>query len=248
MTISAQARTRSASWSRGKHSFPEVLKGAERPMIAGRGRRRWRRPDGAAVASLAAKAAIELGAVKDGWNGFSGVCTPRRSRVGALDIGFVPGDGGLDAAEMATAGARSTLLFLLGADEVDVADRGAFVVYIGTHGDNGAHRADVILPGAAYHGEIRASTSTPKAACRSRAAPASRPATRARIGRSSARCPTCSAGGCPMNSLPQLHEAMFKAHPHLLRIDQITPGDPADVSKLAGLGGRAGQGAVPRRA
>ena len=41
------------------------------------------------------------------------------------------------------------VLFLLGADEIK-APEGTFVVYIGTHGDRGAHRADVILPGAAY--------------------------------------------------------------------------------------------------
>ena len=70
------------------------------------------------------------------------------SRVGALEIGFVPGEGGLNAAAMAKPGALD-VVFLLGADEIDVPS-GAFVVYIGTHGDNGAHRADVILPGAAY--------------------------------------------------------------------------------------------------
>ena len=45
--------------------------------------------------------------------------------------------------------ARPGEKFLLGADETKAAD-GTFVVYIGTHGDRGAHRADVILPGAAY--------------------------------------------------------------------------------------------------
>ena len=54
------------------------------------------RPDGAALASLAAKAAIDLGAVKDGWNGFS-VLHTAASRVGALDGGFLPADGGLSA-------------------------------------------------------------------------------------------------------------------------------------------------------
>ena len=70
------------------------------------------------------------------------------SRVGGLDLGLVPGEGGLDAPSMAKAGALD-VLFNLGADEIDV-EPGAFVVYIGTHGDRGAHRADVILPGAAY--------------------------------------------------------------------------------------------------
>ena len=130
----------------GKHSFAETLKKAEHPLIiVGAGA--LTRPDGAAVAALAAKAAIELGAVKEGWNGFS-VLHTAASRVGALEIGFVPGEGGLNAAAMAKPGALD-VVFLLGADEIDVPP-GAFVVYIGTHGDNGAHRADVILPGAAY--------------------------------------------------------------------------------------------------
>ena len=85
--------------------------------------------------------------MKEGWNGFC-VLHTAASRVGALEIGFVPGEGGLDAAAMAQPDALD-VLFLLGADEIDVPP-GAFVVYIGTHGDNGAHRADVILPGAAY--------------------------------------------------------------------------------------------------
>src|SRR5882672_10909732 len=105
------------------------------------------RPDGAAILSMAAKAAVSVGAIKDGWNGFS-VLHTAAARVGGLDIGFVPGQGGKSATGMAGAGALD-VLFNLGADEIDVAD-GAFVVYIGTHGDRGAHRADVILPGAAY--------------------------------------------------------------------------------------------------
>jgi NADH dehydrogenase/NADH:ubiquinone oxidoreductase subunit G len=99
------------------------------------------------VLSLAAKAAEVLGAAKDGWNGF-GVLHTAAARVGALDLGFVPGEGGLDVAGMTAAGALD-VLFLLGADEIEV-PAGAFVVYQGSHGDKGAHRADVILPGAAY--------------------------------------------------------------------------------------------------
>src|SRR5208283_1637392 len=105
------------------------------------------RPDGAAIASLAAKAAIDLGAVKDGWNGYS-VLHSAASRAGALDLGFVPGEGGLTARQMAASGALDVAV-LLGADEIDIAP-GAFVVYIGTQGDRGASRADVVLPGAAY--------------------------------------------------------------------------------------------------
>jgi NADH-quinone oxidoreductase subunit G len=129
----------------GSSKFADALKAAERPLVlVGAGV--FARKDGAAVASLAAKAAIELGALKDGWNGFS-VLHTAASRVAALDLGLVPGAGGLDAAQMAAGGLD--VLFLLGADEIEVAP-GPFVVYIGTHGDRGAHRADVILPGAAY--------------------------------------------------------------------------------------------------
>src|SRR5207253_1274332 len=105
------------------------------------------RPDGAAILSMAAKAAVSVGAIKDGWNGFS-ILHTAAARVGGLDVGFVPGTGGKSATEMAKAGALD-VLFNLAADEIDIAD-GAFVVYVGTHGDRGAHRADVILPAAAY--------------------------------------------------------------------------------------------------
>mgnify|MGYP003694686451 CR=1 FL=1 len=105
------------------------------------------RPDGAAVLAMAAKAAASLGVVKDGWNGFN-ILHSEAALPGALDIGFVPEEGGMDTAAMLKAG-ELDVLFLLGVDEVEV-PAGGFVVYIGTHGDRGAHRADVILPGAAY--------------------------------------------------------------------------------------------------
>ena len=127
--------------------FGEALKKAEHPLVL-IGAGALARPDGAAVASLAAKAALDLGAVKDGWNGFS-VLHSAASRVAALDLGLTPGGQGKTAAQMAE-GAGLDVLFLLGADEIEVKP-GPFVVYIGTHGDRGAHRADVILPGATYH-------------------------------------------------------------------------------------------------
>jgi NADH-quinone oxidoreductase subunit G len=103
---------------------------------------------GAAVLALAAKAAASMGLVKDGWNGWN-VLHTAASRVGGLDMGFVPGEGGQTAVQMAGKGALD-VLFLLGADEIDTSASDAFVVYLGSHGDRGAARADVILPGAAY--------------------------------------------------------------------------------------------------
>src|SRR4051812_11205643 len=129
----------------GQHGFAEKLRNAERPLIiVGQGA--LMRPDGLAILSMAAQLAQSVGAVKDGWNGFS-VLHTAAARVGALDLGFVPGEGGLTARQMAEGGVD--VLFNLGADEIEI-QPGAFVIYQGTHGDRGAHRADVILPGAAY--------------------------------------------------------------------------------------------------
>src|SRR3984957_20042600 len=111
-----------AELAEGRGDFAKVLKDAKSPMVllaAGA----LARPDGAAVAALAARAATALGAVKDGWNGFS-VLHSAASRVGGLDIGFVPGEGGLTAPAMAATGGLD-VLFLLGADEQDIAP-GAF--------------------------------------------------------------------------------------------------------------------------
>src|SRR5207253_4424166 len=115
-----------AELAAGRHPFADTLKAARAPMmLVGSGA--FARPDGAAVASLAAQAAGALGVVKQDWNGFAALHSAA-SRVGALDIGFVPGADGRSAVEMIHAGVLE-LAFLLGADEVDVA-KGAFVVYI----------------------------------------------------------------------------------------------------------------------
>ena len=103
---------------------------------------------GAAVLATAAKAAGSMGLVKDGWNGWN-ILHTAASRVAGLDMGFVPGEGGKSAIEMVGKGALD-VLFLLGADEIDLSASDAFVVYLGSHGDRGAAKADVILPGAAY--------------------------------------------------------------------------------------------------
>jgi NADH-quinone oxidoreductase subunit G len=106
------------------------------------------RPDGAAILAMAAEAASSMGLVKDGWNGFN-VLHTAASRVGGLDMGFVPAEGGKTALQMVEKGGAD-VLFLLGADEIDLGQTDAFVIYMGSHGDAGAHRADVVLPGAAY--------------------------------------------------------------------------------------------------
>jgi len=194
------------------------------------------RPDGQAVLSFAAKAALNAGALKDSWNGF-GVLHTAASRVGALDIGFVPGAGGLDARAMA--GGKTDVLFLLGADETEV-EPGTFVVYIGTHGDRGAHRADVILPGAAYPEKSGLYVNTEGRV--QMAARASFPPGDAREDWAILRALSDVLGTrLPYDSLAQLRTAMFKAYPHLQRVDRIEPGNAADIEKLAGLGGSLGK-------
>src|SRR5450830_84710 len=213
--------------------FADALKAAERPLIiVGAGA--LARKDGAAIASLAAKAAVEFGAFKDGWNGFS-VLHSAASRVGALDLGLVPGAGGQDAAQMAAGGVE--VLFLLGADEIDVAP-GPFVVYIGTHGDRGAHRADVILPGAAYPEKSAIYVNTEGRV--QQANRAAFPPGDAREDWAILRALSDIVGHkLPYDSLNALRQAMFVAHPHLMRVDQIAPADAADIGKLAKLGGAA---------
>jgi NADH-quinone oxidoreductase subunit G len=219
----------------GKHAFAETLKKAERPLIL-IGQGALSRPDGAAIAALAAKAATELGAIKDGWNGFA-VLHSAASRVGGLDVGFVPGESGLRAPEMAATGALD-LAFLLGADEIEVA-KGAFIVYVGSHGDRSAHRADVILPGAAYTEKSGIYVNT-----EGRVQMANRavfPPGEAREDWAIIRALSEHVGQkLPYDSLGALRAAMFKAHPHLQRIDEIAPGDAGAVRKLASLTGTFG--------
>jgi NADH-quinone oxidoreductase subunit G len=135
----------------GKSEFAQTLRAAKNPIvIAGQGA--FIREDGKAVHAALHGLCETYGIVREGWNGFAMLHTAA-ARVGALDIGFTPGAGGRDfrgILEGAQSGAIEAV-YLLGADEFDTSRLGrAFVIYQGHHGDRGAHRADVILPGAAY--------------------------------------------------------------------------------------------------
>jgi NADH-quinone oxidoreductase subunit G len=142
----------------GKNDFAKVLTDAKRPMIV-LGSGALTRKDGATILKLAARIASDTGMIgpagghaEGGWNGFN-ILHTAASRVAALDLGFVPGTNGRDVAGIVDGAQKGEIdfIYLLGADEFDVAHLGrAFVVYQGSHGDAGAHHADVILPGAAY--------------------------------------------------------------------------------------------------
>ncbi|MCC6921021.1 MAG: NADH-quinone oxidoreductase subunit G [Alphaproteobacteria bacterium] len=139
----------------GSHDAFQILKDAKRPLLIV-GMSALSRPDGAAILAACARLAGATGMIgpegAEGWCGFN-VLHSAAARVGALDIGFLPGAGGRDVAGILDGASKGEveLVWLLGADEIDTAKLGnAFVIYQGSHGDAGAHRADVILPGAAY--------------------------------------------------------------------------------------------------
>jgi NADH-quinone oxidoreductase subunit G len=151
-----------------------------------------------------------------------------------MELGLVPGEGGLNATAMAKSNALD-VLFLLGADEIDVPS-GAFVVYIGSHGDNGAHRADIILPGAAYPEKSGIYVNTEgRVQMSSRA---TFPPGEAREDWAIFRALSDVLGvKLPYDSLAALRQALFKDKPQLQRIGQIMPAGPADVRQLSTVGG-----------
>lgn len=216
----------------GSHSFVEKLKSAKNPLII-IGQGALARADGAAVLAAAAKLAVSVGAISEEWNGFS-VLHTAAARVGGLDIGFVPGEGGVAAAEMVTS---MDVLFLLGADEIDLSNKGAkFTVYIGSHGDHGAMNADVILPGAAYTEKSGIWVNTEgrvQVGNRAGFAPGE-----AREDWAILRALSDVLGKkLPFDSLSALRGQLYVAHPHLAETDEIVAGNGADVEALAARAG-----------
>jgi len=191
------------------------------------------RPDGESILAMAAKSTLSVGGVKDGWNGFS-VLHTAAARVGGLDLGFVPGEGGLSALEMAEPGALD-VVYLLGADEIEVAP-GAFVIYQGSHGDRGAHRADVILPGAAYTEKTGTYVNTEGRV--QMAMRAAFPPGEAREDWAILRALSDVLGQrLPFDSVSALRAALYATHPHLAAIDRVEAADPAGLAGLAAAGG-----------
>ncbi|MDR7038507.1 NADH-quinone oxidoreductase subunit G [Methylobacterium sp. BE186] len=222
-----------ADLAAGRHSFAETLKAAAKPIVlVGMGA--LARPDGGAILAAAAALARDVGAVSPGWNGF-GVLHTAAARVGALDLGFVPGEGGLDLAGMIAPGALD-VVFNLGADEVEIGP-GAFVIYQGTHGDRGASRADVILPGGAY--TEKNATYVNLEGRVQWANRSSFPPGDAREDWAILRALSDVLGKrLPYDSLTALRRALYADHPHLAAVDAVEPADAAAaLETLAGLGG-----------
>jgi len=207
----------------------------ERPLLlVGQGA--LARPEGQAILAMAAKAAQALGCIKPDWTGF-GILHTAASRVGALDLGFVPGESGLDALAMTEAGALD-VIFNLGADEIDIAP-GAFVIYQGTHGDRGAHRADVILPGATYTEKPGLYVNTEGRV--QLAERANFPPGDAREDWAILRALSAVVGKTlPFDSLRALRQKLFADYPLFAKIDESVPADPADLTKIGDGGTKVG--------
>ena len=219
----------------GKGDFAAKLQAAKHPLVIV-GHAALTGDDAQAVLASAARLSQ-----REGWNGLA-VLHHAASRVGALDVGCVPAEGGLDAVAMSKANAVD-VLFLLGADEIDVA-LGAFVVYIGSHGDRGAHRADVILPGAAYTEKSGLYVNTEGRV--QRGYRASFPPGDAREDWAVLRALSEKLGAehhLPFNSLNELRAFLFKDVSALAALDQIHPNAAAGIETLL-----AHKGAVSSRA
>ena len=201
------------------------------------------RPDGGAVLASAARLAEAVGAVREGWNGFC-VLHDAASRVGGLDIGFVPGPGGRDVAGMVSAAGGGDLetLYLLGADEIDMNALGkAFVIYQGSHGDAGAHRADVILPGSAYTEKDGIYVNTEGRV--QLGARAVMPPGEAREDWKIIRALSgIMEASLPFDTWEELHDRISDAVPHMEQIDQIAALDAdTDAGAIRALADKGGE-------
>jgi NADH-quinone oxidoreductase subunit G len=201
----------------GQRTFKEVLE-VESLVIVGQGA--IREADGAAVLAAAMKLAEDTRSKLM-------ILHTAASRVGAMDVGAVT-DGGMKAA---TEGAD--VIYNLGADEVEI-EAGPLVIYQGSHGDRGAHRADIILPAAAWTEEQGLFVNTegrPQLALRAGFAPGE-----AKENWAILRALSAELGNAqPWDSLAQLRRALVAEVPHLGRIDQV-PENAWVAEKPAKLG------------
>ena len=182
--------------------FKDVL---DVPSIVIVGQGALREADGAAVLA----AAMELATKTDSK---LLVLHTAAGRAGAMDIGAVATNGMDDVS-------GADVVYNLGADEVDIA-AGPFVIYQGSHGDRGAHRADIILPGAAYTEEPGLFVNTegrPQLALRAGFAPG-----QAKENWAILRALSAEMGATlPFDSIAALRKALVKEVPHLGNIDVV---------------------------
>jgi NADH-quinone oxidoreductase subunit G len=207
----------------GQIDFAETLKNAAYPLVI-LGAGAVARADGAAVLALAQQLPVQ----RDGWNGFNLLHTAA-SRVGGLELGIVPGGDGRDVAGIleGAAGGEIEVVFLIGADEIDAGRLGgAFVVYLGHHGDRGAAAADVVLPGAAYTEKNATYVNTEGRPQRARLAvfPPGEAKEDWRVLRALSEV---LGKTVPVTTLGDVRGRIAELAPHLAEIDVVTPAEPA---------------------
>ncbi len=220
----------------GSISFLEVLKSAERPMmIVGQGA--VARRDGAAVLAACARVAETCGLVKPDWNGFN-ILHSAPATIAGLDLGFVPGEGGKAVCDILTGvqGGDIEVVYLLGADEIDTsALEKAFVIYQGSHGDAGAHVADVILPGSAYTEKNALWVNTEGRVQRGRRVVF--PPGDAREDWTIVRALSGALGkSLPFDTLEGLRRELFEACPTFAEWDQVAHGAEIDLGEVGAVG------------
>lgn len=209
----------------GKNSFVEKLKKAQKPLIL-IGQGAFTTEAEINVLNAIAKLGIEIGAITDNWRGFS-ILQTEASCVGGLDIGFITQNS--NAQEIAN---TSDILFLLGADEIDLSAKQGFTIYIGTHGDYAANYADVILPGATYIEKSSIYVNME-----------GRPQITNKV--------ICAPGEAkedwsiilslasflniklPYENLFDIRQAIYTKYPHLAKTNEITPANLNDLHNLA---------------
>jgi NADH-quinone oxidoreductase subunit G len=131
----------------GDHPLCEDLKKAKKPMIIF-GEHLTTQSDFEAYEYFITKLLNQYDYLDKNWNGYN-VLHTAASRVGGLDIGFIPNNAGMDTAQILQ---KCEIIILLGADEIDLKkiNPKAFIVYIGHHGDKVVEIADIILPAPAF--------------------------------------------------------------------------------------------------
>ena len=209
----------------GTIEFSSILKTAKRPMII-LGSGAVAREDGATILFKTHHLAEKFEVVNGEWNGFN-ILQTAASRVGGLDIGFKPNDkNALNTREILSAASANKLdlVYLLGADEIDVNKLGnTFVIYQGHHGDTGAHRADAILPGAAYTEKNATYVNTEGRV--QQASMATFPLGEAKEDWSIIRALSDAIGHpLPYDSLEQVRERMTEVNPIFASVGDILPG------------------------
>ena len=211
----------------GSHPFAATLKAAQKPMlILGRGA--IARADGAAVLASAWRLAAEAGMLKPDWHGFN-LLHQFGGQVGALELAFLPGQGGKDLTAMLSGGVDA--LWLLNADGFDPLriPASTFVIYQGHHGDAMAARADVLLPGAAYTEKDATWVNTEGRAQRSYRA--IHPPGEAREDWRIIRAFSEGVGKTlPYNDLDALRARMASASPVFARIGEVAASSCADMA------------------